>query len=262
MGQGTASSTDLFLIFLRREFVSRCKRNTEYSLRSYARALDVSHSTLSQILRGRRALTAPMALRFAKSLKIPADQLKTLLPMGEWSASNETTRHDYKQIAMDTFAVISDWYHIAIVELVNTKYFSGTIAQIVNALGITHSQASSAVDRLLRVKLLVKTDDGKLIQNSAPFNTTTNADGTNEALKKLQRQMLEKALTALETVPLDVRDQSGLTMAIDPTRLPEAKEMIKVFRRKLSDSLEAGVNRSQIYHLSVSLFPLSNPIGD
>ena len=46
-----------FRIVLQTEFDRRRSANRRYSLRAFARALSVDHSTLSQILRGRRRLT-------------------------------------------------------------------------------------------------------------------------------------------------------------------------------------------------------------
>lgn len=43
---------------LRGAFERRRRINREYSLRAFARALSIDHSTLSQILRGRRRMTA------------------------------------------------------------------------------------------------------------------------------------------------------------------------------------------------------------
>jgi hypothetical protein len=47
-----------------------------------------------------------------------------------------------------------------------------------------------------------------------------------------------------------------MTMAIDPSLLPEAKEMIADFRRKLCSFLEQG-KRSEVYTFAPSLFRLT-----
>jgi len=46
-----------FRLRLQAELARRCAGNPRYSLRAFARRLGVDHSTLSQLLRGRRALT-------------------------------------------------------------------------------------------------------------------------------------------------------------------------------------------------------------
>lgn len=54
---------------LETEFGLRRQRNPRYSLRAFARDLGTDHSTLSQILRRRRALSPRMVQRFGQRLR-------------------------------------------------------------------------------------------------------------------------------------------------------------------------------------------------
>src|SRR3984957_9168996 len=49
-----------FRMILQRELLLRCERNPQYSLRSFAKSLQIDPSTLSQILRGKRSITASL----------------------------------------------------------------------------------------------------------------------------------------------------------------------------------------------------------
>ena len=62
----------LFRSRLQHEWERRRGRNHRYSLRAFARFLGIDHSTLSQILRGRRALTGSVAERLATRIGAPA----------------------------------------------------------------------------------------------------------------------------------------------------------------------------------------------
>lgn len=57
------------------EFQRRRQRNPNYSLRAFARDLRTDHATLSQILRGRRALSARMATAFGRRLGLETSTL-------------------------------------------------------------------------------------------------------------------------------------------------------------------------------------------
>jgi len=85
--------------------------------------------------------------------------------------------------------------------------------------------------------------------------TTADKTTTNAALRKHQRQSLEKALHSLENDPIEARSMTSMTMAIDPARLPEAKRLIEDFTQKLSQFLENGQSTS-VYQLGIALFPL------
>jgi transcriptional regulator with XRE-family HTH domain len=55
---------------LNSEFRRRSERNPRYSLRAFARDLGSDHSTLSQILRGRRSLSPRMVRQFGSRLRL------------------------------------------------------------------------------------------------------------------------------------------------------------------------------------------------
>src|SRR5689334_22299599 len=57
-----------FATLLRSELAKRCEKNERYSLRAFARDLDIEHATLSQLLRGQRELTAATVDRLARQL--------------------------------------------------------------------------------------------------------------------------------------------------------------------------------------------------
>ena len=137
------------------------------------------------------------------------------------------------------------------------KDFVSKHSWIASTLGISYAEAKSAVSRLERLGLIKKDQSGKW-KNLSNGLTTTNNPFTTSAFRKLQRQVLERALIKLEEIPLSHRDQSSMTMAIDTRKIPEAKNLIKEFRRKLLRVLGDGKSLDEVYHLSVSLYPISN----
>lgn len=62
-----------FLTYLVSEFARRKKQNARYSLRAYAKQLNIASSLLSRILKGRTPLSSKMLKRFNEHLKIPSD---------------------------------------------------------------------------------------------------------------------------------------------------------------------------------------------
>ncbi len=48
-----------------------------------------------------------------------------------------------------------------------------------------------------------------------------------------------------------------MTMAIDARDLPEAKERIQKFRRDLCHFFERSGHPKEVYHLTVSLYPVT-----
>jgi plasmid maintenance system antidote protein VapI len=241
-----------FRLFLQSELVRRCEANEKYSLRAYARSLRIAPSALSAILNGKRPVTHKMKLRLGLSLGLSPQDL------GHFQES-KTQGHTLKfqQLALDTYAVISDWYHYAILELTHLKNFRTDPKWIAKSLGITTSEVNIAVERLQRVGLLKIENDSWL--DTTPDGHATNIQGdlTSAASRKLQRQILEKSIRALDDIPIAKRDHTSMTMAINPEDLPEAKEKITRFRRELCAFFEKRGRPTQVYQLAVSLYPVT-----
>lgn len=165
----------------------------------------------------------------------------------------------FRGVEADTFAAISQWYHMAILALTTLDGFSTDPRQsspgaIAKRLGITRVEAELAIDRLKRLKL-VEEKDGALVQTENHFFIKDGA----AAVRTYHRQILTKAIAAIDGHRTDTRDISGSTIPMDPARLPEANEIIRRFRRELMALMSTGA-RSSLYHLSVQLFRLDKAV--
>jgi uncharacterized protein (TIGR02147 family) len=135
--------------------------------------------------------------------------------------------------------------------------FKSDTKWVSKALGITVSEVNIAIERLQRLGFLRIDNKGRWHDESGNITTVGNAFTTN-AFKKMQRQILEKALLALEEVSLENRSQSSITLAVDSRMLPKIEEQIKVFRRKLVKNIESNGNYNQVFNLSISFYPITN----
>lgn len=227
-------------------------------MRAFAKVLRIENSALSKILRGRRRLTRSMLFNLASRLSLGPNEIASFerhLLESEKNRGEGTVPVKYEQLTLDAFSVISDWYHYAILELTRLQHFRSEPKWVASVLDISPVEVMAAAERLMRLGLMTTNENGQwqVVAN----NTTVNNNFTDAAFRKFQRQVLEKAILSLEQVPIEERDQSNMTMAIDSHRLPEAKEMIKSFRRKLTQFLEASPTKDQVYQLSISLYPLT-----
>lgn len=253
--QAEASANGDFRLFLQNEFVRRCRNNPRYSLRAFARTLQVDDSTLSKILNGKRVLGKQATRRLALKLNLGAEAVAEFTSPGGLAQSNSDA--NYQQLVLDSFQLIADWYHYAILELIRVDGFVPENKWVARALGLSVGEVQAAKERLVRLGLMEITAEGRWIDPSNELTTNMGPDIHASAHRLLQKQILEKAIYALETVPLDRRSQSAMTMAIDIERLPEAVEKIKKFRRGLAKFLSRGKKRTEVYNLSVSLYPVS-----
>ena len=72
-----------------------------------------------------------------------------------------------------------------------------------------------------------------------------------------EKKMKRKLERLLEKMPSEEREQSTISIRVDESRLSEAKEKIKEFRKELVQFLEAGSGEGKTYQISVSVYPVS-----
>jgi transcriptional regulator with XRE-family HTH domain len=242
-----------FRQWLQKEFTDKCRNNPRYSLRSFSRLLETDPSSVSQILAGKRRVSTKAIQKICDRLSMPPEIYQRLLE-GE-PAPNAVRTGAIHQLSADAFAVIADWYHYAILELTMSVGFKSDPRWIAHKLSITPAEATIAVERLLRLDLL-KRQRGRLVKSD---DTLTNyREGvTAPALREFQRQVLQKALQAIDFTLPEEKDITSMTMAVNVELLPEARKRIKAFRRELCDFLMQGP-RTKIYNLGVQLYPVSS----
>ncbi len=255
--------------FLRDELARRIERNPRYSMRAFANALGLNIGSLSSLLSGKRPLTMKTALRLCDALGMgPGERLRVLDAVAEAQARekrmqiarlSDTASKIRYEIDEETFRVIGDWYHYAILQLVRTRPYreSGFASEsrwIASQLGISETEAALAVRRLESAGLLRRNGDGRL-ERTREQVTTADRSVTSAALKRLQRQVREKAIHSLENDPIEARSMTSMTIAVDPSRLRQARIMIDEFQEKLGRFLE-GSTQDSVYQISISLFPL------
>lgn len=248
-----------FRFLLQQELVSRVKRNSAYSLRAFAKSLRTDYSTLAKLINGKRPIGKRVIQKLGDRLGLDPAELNNYTNIPNDPTSRISQKKHYLQLAMDSFEVIAEWYHFAILELIRIEGFKPDQRWIAKKLGISHQEVNLAVERLTRVGLLHISKDQKTWTESAGERLTViTPQESSRAQRILQRQILEKAIDALEYVPVDRRDQTAMTMAIDMRRLPEAKERIKKFRRSIAKYLSRSSSRHEVYNLSISLYPISD----
>jgi len=250
-------STDSgYRMWLVRELAERTRRNPAYSLRAFSKALGLSAPSLSQILSGKRPLSRKAALRIVERCALSEGERRAFLGsvIGAVPEIEDTSTVDYDELDIEAFRVISDWYHYALLSLGDIEGNRASPAWIAERLGISRKQADQAFSRLLRLGLLRRRGKG-FYQSAKPLSAGTR-EALATALRKYHHQNLRLAEAALESDSAPLQHFSAVTMAVDESRLEEARELTRKFRRKLCRLVESG-RRERVYTLAIQLFPVS-----
>lgn len=246
--------TSNFREFLRDELVRRCKKNPSYSLRSFASSLGMNHALVSMIIRGKRSLTPATITKIGSALGLSPTELNRFLE----NSSKKNQIKKMNDLTLDTFHMITEWYHDAIMELSRVKGFVGTAKYVSSALGISIGVAQDAIERLSRLGLISILPDGTW-EHVESFSTIQHNDFTSPALRAFQKNILNLSSEAVNAVPKNLRDHTCITVAMSTKDLTEIKEKIKTFRREMMAFLhrKEAAQLDDVYCMSLSLFPLT-----
>jgi uncharacterized protein (TIGR02147 family) len=259
-----------YRFFLKEEFESRKNKNKLYSLRAFARDLKMDQGHLSLVLSHKKNLSLLKANDISKRLYKNPHKIKVFNLAIQ--LENQTEAFEKKKItdkiislsqkksqrepniSEDEFNLISDWYHLPILELtgIRNDIDAKTAARYI---GISQGEAKTALMRLLRLKF-VKIFNHKYFKKIKSVSTTT--DIPSFAIRSFHFQILEKARLSLSQTPVNQRHNSGLTVRIPKNKIRDYKNAIEEFEKKiiaLSDAFDSECD--EIYQLSLHFFPLS-----
>lgn len=252
---------------LRSEFERRSKANPSYSMRAFARDLELAPSRLSLILRGKEGLSLARAKKLVQRLGYVGEKAELFCALVESRDSRsaagraaarakiQTQWNDLKKsLNEDEFRYIGDWHHLAILHMVELADFDAAPASIAKRLALPPETVNDAIERLLRLKLLVR--KGKALHKTTGVFIHSEKVPL-EVVREHHRQVLAKAARAIDVQDMSERFVTSLTVAVDREKLDEANERVKSFIRDMDLLLSsASTQKDDVYCLSVQLFSL------
>ena len=204
-------------------------------------------------MNGKRRVSRKKAEELAKAFGLdPLERMQFLSHFPDLSTRPTTLK--YSAVDEATFEVIRGWVHFAILSLMRTDAFKSDPVWIAKRLGTEPQQVQECLDRLIECGLIQKTPDGALLRTSSAIRTSD--DRASQAIRLAHEETNQLAIRSLNRDPVSSRDISSITLSIDRSRLPQAKEAIRRFQDELSELLEVG-KKTEVYRLSVQLFPLT-----
>ncbi len=245
-----------FRELLRLKLKNGIQKNPAYSLRSLAKQLEVSASSLSMVMNGRCPVTLQFIEKVGKRLKIDEEEIHKYQMNLLIEKSNIIGQKEFEVIGHDRLALIKEWYHYAILNLMRVKGFRPQPQWIAKRLNLTLGEVQSAIERLQKVGILKI--EGKIWRDvSSKFTSHSNNKKYSEAARENQMQLFKKAIEAIEQVSFENRYHSGVTLAMSESELTEAKEYIANFRKDFMKKFDKENEADGVYHISIGLFPLT-----
>lgn len=259
---------------LRQALDSRIAANARYSMRAFARDLDLSPSYLSQVLSGRRGLTRKKASRIFELIGLPPEsQRHYALEIRKESARKDQHRQAIeKQIASslqeiraktlppEQFEAISNWYPMALLQALHLKDAplgerTAFVAFAAEGLGIPKRTIERAMREFAALGLVRETETG---YEPLQADVWTTNGVPSAAIRKFHRQMIEKAVAAIETQTTRERFLHSIQIPIREGDLAEMEKDVVRFRNAMLRKYGKTGERAgeTIYGLNLQLFRL------
>lgn len=260
-------STNDYRDILRRELARRIKQNPRYSQGAFARDLHLTPGRLSEILHGKQGLSVKAASDIAQFLRFKNDEEKSyfldliVAAHGRSRLLRENaglrlrryqTLPHIARMGEDIFRSISDWHHMAILEMAQMPGQPREASGIAKVLGISENEAKEALDRLQRLDLL--TAEG------GPKSPGQSFEGSlySESFQNFTRQILSKAIEALGKRGL--QSTRSFMIALSQKRLSELIQLIDQKSEQLAELVFSAdakdSEKDALYCLSLQFFPL------
>jgi uncharacterized protein (TIGR02147 family) len=259
--------------YIENELRLRQVRNPSYSLRAFARDLDLPAPKLSNLLNGRGGISPAKANQIAQVMRLDPLEMKIFVLSVSANHSRSEAARKLAQLELEMylqkihwqdfheeqFKIISEWYFFAILELMETKDFRSENRYIAKKLNLDESLVKKALKHLEELDLIKKTKSGSWAQTYKDLSVASNQP--SQSIRKYHKQILNKADMALDEYPIDQRDFSSVTVAMNKKKYLDVVNKIKKFRRELVNEIVKDPSpKDCVYNLSIQFFPFDKDI--
>ncbi len=253
--------------YITEEYERRLSKNSSYSMRAFARDLQISAPSLNMILSGKTGLSPKVASQISQKICAENEREYFVKLVSAAHSRSRSARlaakkwieklkfeHQGRELNAHEFSLISDWYYIALIHLLEIKKEKISILQISNQLGISKETVQLAIEKLTGLGLVRQRADGQYVV-TAKLRKYNSMDKSAD-LKKYYSQMLAKADESLELGQAS-RTFSVSVISVSKDNFEYVKSEIDAFRKKMSSYLaENSQSPDSVYALSLQFFPV------
>ena len=244
------------------ETLGMLKQVVDQSIRDYAHGyFELDNTKLPDNQYNRLRYRDVKPERFTKAkLRVDGNPLFFEGPMRfQHTTQDQIAEKNSFAIDLTRFSTISEWYYVAIKQLISTKDFVEDENWIYKRLRkkVTLGQIKVALKNLEDLEIIKRDEQGKL-KVIKPGLITSN-DVPSSAIRKHHYGMMELGMQALLEQNVEQRQINSTSLKINKNDLPEAKKFIFDFIKEFASRFHIDES-SNIYQLNVQLFELSKEI--
>lgn len=254
-----------------RDFYAERKVRSGFTWRDFAKAAGYSSPVfLKLVCDGKSNLSEVGVERVASAMGLVGVDLQYFRLLVEFNQEKDSAKKKivFKKmrevakegsmeiVGEDQFDYYESWVNPVVREMA-PQMGDATPAKIAEKLAFDTqtSEVKKALSLLQKVGLLRKGECG--YEQAAKSITTGNLEVARLSVREMHRQMGELAVRALDEIPINERDISGLTLGVSENAFYRISQEIADFRRRISSIVMEDTGENRVYRLNVQLFPLT-----
>lgn len=256
--------------FLRDWLVEAKESFPAISYRYLATRLELDPGFLVHIFHGQKHLAEKHVPGLVKLLKLKAkdaEYFRRLVSFGKAKGEADISRRflelmemresQVREVSSREHRYYAHWHIPAIRCLLAAIEFRGDWNELAAKLRppIRPEVARTAVQLLEKLGLVQRRPDG--VWETLDAHLSSGDVWTGHAVQGFQKQTMQLAMDALDTMPKAQREISTLTFAIPSQEMPALNEMVRDFRARLARWALASQDADQVYQMNIQIFPVS-----
>ena len=259
---------------LKTEFANRQSGNSSYSLRAFARDINIAAPRLSMILNKKKGLSVNKAsdiiinfswavedkeafVNFVQATHGRSKKDRLLAKESIKDQLQKRTRSIEKFVEDNFFKQIAEPIHYLIIEALKLNDISPSVEGLNLVINYPKVKIEEAILRLESLGLL-EIDNNTIRVREYIINSGGKV--LSMALRKHHSIQLQSAIKAINEQDVNTRTLSSLTVAVPKELVPEISQRINEFRREINEYIINHENqeKTDVYCLSTQFFRLTN----
>lgn len=254
---------------LHHEFTKRVEKNPRYSLRAFAKFLEISPARLSNVLSGKKGLSEGAARGIATILGFDQEQSDFFCALvNSTHARSKAVREEYQKVVavfvkkyhtlfmqVNVFEAISDVRHLVLLQILKIEKVAAPLQISLLKQGkdeATIELQSQMIERMVQLGM-IEVRDGFFHVIHESFAGPDQV--SSEVIRKFHHQVLDQAKSAIDRESIDNRDSFFLMMPFQEKNVPEVRQKIRTFVDSLIDQYGDRSKADSVYGLSSQFFP-------
>lgn len=245
-------------------------KNPSYSLRAFAKKINISPGGLSQILNQQKKISLDRALNISRLLNLSERETSYFSRLVQAdSIANQNSRIKWldelnldfsefsttRNLEIDQFRLISDWYGLAILQWITHFPKRTSVSEIAEAFKIKVSDVSRSLERLCHLEIIEKSgaDQFKILTDRIEVTSQI----PSEVIQSYYRSLLPIIEHNISAQDSRERVIGAEVMAFDDSQIDEVRKLSDEFLISLQKLSMKSKNKKSVYQAFFNFFKLS-----